>query len=180
MANVTIYSEHREILDALITSGKVASIAGGTKTGPFKEQRDAYVFAVSIAMAMGKPTKTDKMPTSKKGNTVIRDSVFLGAAGANQISLAVALTNEGDHDSIEKTLDCQLKLISEDRLEDRFSLLDRFAHAGFTWLKNKSDDESSVRDLIMTAINEIDRYKSDASAIETVKDPLLDMLDMQL
>ena len=33
MADVTIFSEHRDILDSLITSRKVKSVAGATKTG---------------------------------------------------------------------------------------------------------------------------------------------------
>lgn len=180
MANVTIYAEHRDILDALITSGKVASVAGGTKTGPFKDQRDAYVFAASIAMALNKPTSADKMPSTKKDNTQIRDSVFVGAAGAKELAIAVALILETDHSTIDQSLSYQLDLISEAQIAERFALLDRFAHAGFTWLAERRADESTIRDLVLTAIDEIECFKSDAIATEDVRDPLLDMLGMQL
>ena len=180
MANVTIYAEHRDILDALITSGKVASVAGGTNTGPFKDQRDAYLYAVSIAMALNKPTAVEKMPTSKKNNTSIRDSVFLGAAGARELAISVALLIEKEDASIEQSLSHQLDLISEEHLDERFSLLDRFAHAGFSWLDKRRSDESSIRDLVLTSVDEIDCVNSEASATEVVSDPMWDMLDMQL
>jgi hypothetical protein len=180
MANVTIYAEHREILDALITSGKVASVAGGTKTGPFKDQRDAFVFAASISAALNNPTSSDDMPPSGKGTTQIRDSVFLGAAGAKELALAVALNLETDHDSVEASLAHQLDMISDERLVERFALLDRFAHAGFSWLDKRRADESSVRDLLLTSVDEIDCFRSDAGDKIDVHDPLMDMLDMQL
>lgn len=180
MANVTIYAEHRDILDALITSGKVSSVAGATKTGPFKDQRDAYVFAASIAMALNNPTPSDSMPSSKKANTSIRDSVFVGAAGAKEIAIAVAMIVDTDHPSIDQSLSYQLDLISEEQITERFSLLDRFAHSGFKWLADRRNDESSVRDLILTAVGEIECVRADDSAMEDVRDPLLDMLDMQL
>ena len=180
MANVTIYAEHRDIRDALITSGKVASMAGATTTGPFREQRDAYVFAASIAMALNKPTPLDKMPSTKKDNTQIRDSVFVGAAGAKELAIAVALIVETDHNAIEQSLKFQLDLISEEHLSERFAILDRFAHFGFSWLNERRADESDIRDLVLTAIDEIECFKSDAIATEDVHDPLQDMFDMQL
>jgi hypothetical protein len=176
MANVTIYEEHREILDSLITSGKVASVAGATKTGPFKEMRDAYVYAVSIALALNKPTPADKMPTSKKDHTQIRDSVFLGAGGATEVAIAAVMVMETDHSTIEQSLAHQLDLISEQQLGERLALLDRFAHAGFSWLAKRRADESSVRDLMLTAIDEIECVSSETTATEVVHDPMLDML----
>jgi hypothetical protein len=176
MANVTIYEEHREILDSLITSGKVASNAGATKTGPFKEMRDAYVYAASIALALNKPTPADKMPSSKKDHTQIRDSVFLGASGAIEVAIAAAMVMETDHNMIEQSLAYQLDLISEQQLGERLALLDRFAHAGFAWLAKRRADESSVRDLVLTAINEIECVTSETTATEVVHDPMLDML----
>ncbi|QDS88689.1 hypothetical protein EC9_28810 [Rosistilla ulvae] len=180
MANATIYAEHRDILDALIASGKVSSLAGSTKTGPFKDQRDAYVFAASIAMALNSPTPAESMPKAKKDNTSIRDSVFIGAAGAKELATAVALIAETDHDTVPQSLSCQLDLISEERMAERLELLDRFAHAGFKWLDDRRSDESGIRDLMLTAMGEIDCVKMDESATEDVRDPLLDMLDMQL
>jgi hypothetical protein len=176
MANVTIYEEHREILDSLITSGKVASVAGATKTGPFKEMRDAYVYAVSIALAFNKPTPADKMPSSKKDHIQIRDSVFLGASGATEIAIAAVMVMESDHSTIEQSLAHQLDLISEQQLVERLALLDRFAHAGFAWLIKRRDDESSIRDLMLTAVDEIECVVSHATATEVLHDPMLDML----
>jgi hypothetical protein len=119
MANITIYDEHRDVLDSLITSGKVASVAGATRTGPFKEMRDAYVYAVSIALALNKPTPMDRMPISKKGHQPIPSHVFLGGIGAVEVAIAVALVEEIDHSTIEQSLAHQLDLISEQRLGDR-------------------------------------------------------------
>ncbi|QDV24632.1 hypothetical protein [Aureliella helgolandensis] len=181
MANVTIYAEHRDMLDALITSGKVASIAGATKTGPFKDQRDAYVFAASIAIALNNPTAVDSMPKTTKDNTLIKDHTLLAANGGKEIAITVAMTTmDIEHLTIDQSLSYQLDLISEERVVERLSLLDRFAHAGFKWLAERRDDESSIRDLMLTAIDEIDCLKSDDSATEDVRDPLLDLLDMQL
>ena len=120
------------------------------------------------------------MPKSKKDNTSIRDSVFVGAAGAKEIEIAVALVVDTEHDTTDKSLSYQLDLISEEHMAERLELLDRFAHAGFKWLNERRSDESGIRDLMLSAIGEIDCVKSDESATGDVHDPLLDMLDMQL
>jgi hypothetical protein len=106
--------------------------------------------------------------------------VFLGAVGAKELAIAVALSLETDHSSVEVSLAHQLDLISDERLVERFALLDRFAHAGFSWLDKRREDESNVRDLVLTTIDEIDCVKSDPAAKVDVHDPLMDMLDMQL
>ena len=183
MASVRIHAEHRDILDALITSGKVSSVAGATKTGPFREQRDAYVFAASIGMALRSPTSATKMPKPKKEDTPIRDSVFIGAPGAREVCLTVALLDERDDESLDQSLSRQLKLITETDLATQFEILDRYAHAGFCWLAQLQDDESSIRDLILAAVDQIDRVETDITDNSGVHDPLLDMLnigDMQL
>lgn len=176
MANVTIYQEHREILDSLITSGKVASPAGATKTGPFKEMREAYVYAASIALALNRPTPVEKMPTSKKNHQPIPSHVFLGGIGAVEIAIAASLVEEAGYDTIEQSLAHQLDLISEEQLDERLALLDRFAHAGFAWLSDRRADESSIRDLILTAVDEIECVTSETTATEVVHDPMLDLL----
>jgi hypothetical protein len=183
MASVNIYPEHRDIIDALITSGKVASVAAGTKTGPFKDQRDAYVFAASIAMAINSPTPAGKMPTSRKGVTPIRDSVFLGASGAKDLCLVASLLDERAEESVEESLVRQLDMIADSNLVGQFELLDRYAHAGFSWLAKHQEDESTIRDLVFTAIDQIECIETDISEMPNLRDPLLDMLgmhDMQL
>jgi hypothetical protein len=177
MANVTIYAEHRDILDALITSGKVASAAAATRTGPFKDQRDAYVFASSIALARRKPQPEAAMPTSKKGDvTAIRDSVFLGADGAEALAATVVLIEQDDELSVEAALGRQLELLSEDGLQEQLTILDRYAYAGFEWLKQNQKDESTIRDLVLTAIDEIACVEDVPAAQIVVQDPLLDVL----
>lgn len=178
MASVKIYAEHRDILDVLITSGKVSSVAGGTKTGPFREQRDAYVFAAAIGLAMQNPTPESRMPKAKKQDTPIRDVVFVGAAGAREVCLTASLLDERDEESLEQSLNRQLKLIAETELAEQFELLDRYAHAGFSWLAKRQEDESSVRDLILAAIDQIERVESAITDTSSVHDPLLDMLDI--
>lgn len=180
MANVSIYEVHREILDALITSRKVASAAGGTETGPFRDQRDAYVFAVSIALALNIPTPLEGMPKSRSGTTNIRDSVFLGADGAKELAIAVALLTKPDQPSTRESLALQLELISEDKLEERLALLDQFAHAGFDWLAERKPDESNVRDLVLSTIEEVQCLRFDGADDAPINDPLIDMLNMQL
>lgn len=180
MASVKIYAEHRDILDALITSGKVASVAGGTETGPFREQREAYVFAASIALALRNPTPASKMPNSKKEDTPIRDSVFVGALGAKEACFTASLLEEREDESLQESLSRKMKLIAETELGEQFEILDRFAHAGFSWLVDHQDDESSIRDLVLAAIDQIECIETDITDASGVHDPLLDMLDMQL
>lgn len=180
MASVKIYAEHRDILDALITSGKVASVAGATRTGPFREQRDAYVFAASIGLALRSPTSPGRMPKPAKQDTPIRDSVFIGAPGARDLCMTAALLDERDEESIEQSLSRQLDLIAETELAEQFEILDRYAHAGLNWLAQRQDDESSVRDLILTAIDQVECVETAITDTSGVHDPLLDMLDMQL
>lgn len=180
MASVNIHAEHRDILDALITSRKTSSVAGSTKTGPFHEQRDAYVFAASIGLALRNPTPADKMPTSRKGLTPIRDSVFLGADGAPQLCHAIALLDEREEENLGQALARQLSLIAPAEQATQFELLDRYAHAGFSWLEKHKGDESTVRDLILTAIDQIERVSMDEIDTTGVSDPLLDLFDMKL
>ena len=176
MANVTIYQQHRDILDALISSSKVSSVAGATKTGPFSAQRDAYVFAASLASALGKPQKAGDMPTSKKDVTTIRDSVFLGAAGAEALTYLIVLLEENEGENTEANLSRQLDLLVDDKLQERLSMLDRYAFAGFEWLVKHQDDERTIRELVLTALDEITCVQSEPTNEAEVQDPLLDML----
>lgn len=180
MASVNIHAEHRDILDALITSRRTSSVAGSTKTGPFYEQRDAYVFAASIGLALRSPTPVEKMPTSRKGVTPIRDSVFLGADGALQLCHAVCLLDEREDESLAEALGRQLSLIAPAEQAAQFELLDRYAHAGFSWLERRKGDESTIRDLILAAIDQIERVSMEEIDTTDVSDPLLDLFDMKL
>lgn len=157
MAQVNIYPEHREVLDGLISSAKVASQLGATATGPFKEQRDAYVFAAAIGIALGKPTPENEMPKMKKRDTIpIRDSVFFGADGAKELSItAILLQDLGDADSSEAGLRRQLDEIADGDLATRFALFDRYAYAGFAWLDEYMKDSGTIRELVMEAIDKI-------------------------
>lgn len=176
MANVTIYPEHRDILDALITTAKVSSVAGATKTGPFTAQRDAYVFAASLAIARGKRHNASEMPTAKKDVTTIRDSVFLGAPGAEALAYSVALLEEDEEKSAEANLSHQLDLLMTDRLQERLSMLDCYAYAGFEWLLQRQDDERTIRELVLTALDEIACIQSEPTNEAGIQDPLLQML----
>lgn len=176
MANVTIYPEHRDILDALITTAKVASTAAATRTGPFTAQRDAYVFAASLAIARGKPQSESDMPSAKKDVTTIRDSVFLGAAGAEPLTYAVVLLDEAVDETVESGLSRQLDLLMDDKLQERLSMLDRYAYAGFEWLKKSQRDERTIRELVLTALDEISCIGSNLTSDMNVHDPLMEML----
>ncbi|MGW5339849.1 hypothetical protein ACWEQD_15710 [Rhodococcus pyridinivorans] len=176
MANVTIYPEHRDILDALISTAKTSSVAAATRTGPFTAQRDAYVFAASLALALGSPQEEDHMPRSRKDITTIRDSVFLGADGADALTFTVSLIEAYADESINDGLARQLNSLTEEMLQDRFTLLDRYAYAGFEWLIRNQRDESSVRDLILTTLNEVSCVESAPAEVADVHDPLLEML----
>ncbi|MGW4014768.1 hypothetical protein ACWECW_00505 [Rhodococcus ruber] len=176
MANVTIYPEHRNILDALISTGKTSSVAAATRTGPFSAQRDAYVFAASIALALGLPQEEADMPRSRKETTTIRDSVFLGADGAEALTFTVSFIEEYADESINDGLSRQLNSLTEDLLQDRLTQLDRYAYAGFEWLRKHQRDESSVRDLILSTLNEVSCVESAPPDSAEVHDPLLEML----
>ena len=176
MASVTIYPEHRDLLDELITSAKVKSVAGATKTGPFKEQRDAYVFAASIGLALGEPSLASALPKSRRGTTTIRDSVFLGADGAEELSCAACLVIDDSDQEFEEAIVAQLDLISDAQLQERFALLDRFAYRGFQWLTDRRGDEGSVRDLVLATLNEIQLVERGTESGTSVQDPLMDFL----
>ncbi|TQL20170.1 hypothetical protein [Streptomyces sp. SLBN-134] len=180
MANVNIYPAHKDILDSLVTSGKAKSTAASTKTGPFKEMRDAYVFAASLAMALNQPTPTEKMPTSKKDVLPIQDRVFLGAEGATEITAAVALTSAAPDQAIEESLRSQLDLLASEKIVEQLALLDRYAHAGFEWLVDHWRDESSVRDLVMSAIDTVECAKREVGDESAVQDPLLGLLGVMI
>lgn len=176
MANVTIYPEHRDILDALIATAKVSSLAGATRTGPFAAQRDAYVFAAAVALARGKPQDASEMPKARKDITTIRDSVFLGASGASELAYTVVLMEDDPDSSTDVNLSRQLTLLMDDKLEERLANLDRYAYAGFEWLKANQHDERTVRELILSALDEITCVESDPGGDLEVQDPLLEML----
>lgn len=178
MANVSIYPEHRDILDGLITSSKVSSLAGATRTGPFSAQRDAYVFAAALTMARGNPHSERDMPVARKDVTTIRDQVFLGADGAYALTYVVALLEEDPTESTESSLARQLDLLMDDKdkLQDRLTVLDRYAYAGFEWLKENQPDERTIRELILTALDQISCVETDSDDAVTIHDPLLDML----
>jgi len=178
MANVYIYAEHREILDDLITSNKVASQLGATATGPFKEQRDAYVFAASMGMALGGPTPETSMPRSKKGAIDIRDNVFWGSKGARELAVtAVLLQSQGDRGTSDAGLRGQLEEIAnESDAGPRLALLDRYAFAGFSWLKERKKDLSTTRDLVMEAIDKIASVEIGNGSPPAINDPLANLL----
>ena len=176
MASVTIYSVHKDILYALITSKKVSAVEGGTKTGPFKAQRDAFVFAASIGFALGDSGKPDMLPTSKADSVTIPDRVFMGAVGAPELSNTAALLDESDEDSTESGLVRQLDLINEDHLNKQFEILDRYAFIGFEWLRANEDDESSIQNLVLAAIDQVASKEHELEDFNAVRDPLMDML----
>lgn len=174
MANVNVYPEHREVLDGLITSAKVGSAIGATATGPFKEQREAYVFAAAIGVALGKPTPESDLPKLKGRETVsIRDSVLFGAEGAKEISLAAILVQ--DLEASEETdagLRRQLDEIADGDLTQRFALLDRYAYSGFSWLRLHMKDVGTVRDLVMEAVDKVISVDVGVEEYLLGKDPL--------
>ena len=174
MANVNIYPEHRDILDGLISSAKVSSQLGATATGPFKDQRDAYIFAAAIGIALGRPTPDIEMPKTKKKDTIaIRDSVLLGADGAKEISLTVILLQDlGDADHSESGLRKQLDEVADGDLTARFNLLDRYAYTGFGWLADYMKDAGTIRELVMEAIDKVTGVDLDAEDYLIGDDPL--------
>lgn len=174
MANVNIYPEHREVLEGLISSAKVGSQLGAVSTGPFKDQRDAYVFAASIGIALGKPANSAEMPKTKKKDTIqIRDSVLLGAEGAKELSItAVLLQDLGDEDSTEAALRKQLDEVAEGDFGVRFAILDRYAYTGFTWLATYMKDVGTIRELVMEAIDNVVGIDLDPEDFVVGDDPL--------
>jgi hypothetical protein len=159
MASVNIYPEHKDILDGLITSGKVRSQVGAAETGPFKDQRDAYVFAAAIGIALGGAEPVPKR--TSKGGVSIRDSVFLGAVGAPELShtallLEGAVAGEADRASLNKVLG----QLSDTDWSERFIILDRYAFWGFSWLDQNFEEPGSIRDLVLEAIDKFGASES--------------------
>ena len=175
MANVNIYAEHREVLDGLISSAKVGSQLGAVATGPFKDQRDAYVFAASIGIALGKPAAQAEMPKTKKKDATIsiRDSVLFGAEGAKEISITAVLLQElNGGDSTEAALRAQLEQVAEGDLAARFLILDRYAYAGFSWLATYLKDVGTIRELVMEALDKVVGVDLDPEEFLIGDDPL--------
>ena len=175
MANVNIYAEHRDVLDGLISSVKVGSPLGAVATGPFKDQRDAYVFAASIGIALGKPADQSDLPrTKKKVDAIsIRDSVFLGAEGAKELSITAVLLQElGGEDSTEAGLRKQLDEVADGDYAGRFAILDRYAYAGFAWLTSYMKDVGTIRELVMEAIDKVIGVDLDPGDFLIGDDPL--------
>ena len=177
MASVWIYPEHKELLDQLISTSKVGSAAGATKTGPFKEQREAYVFAASIGLALGEPSKAEDLASiPRRKKTEIRDTVFMGTSGADELSYATKLiVDEMGRDSIDQLHEA-LSSISQEALPERLSVLDRFAHAGFNWLLEMQEDSASITDLVLSAIREVQPSGWDQLDGEIPADPLFELL----
>jgi hypothetical protein len=179
VANVNIYAEHKDLLDLLVTSGKAKSAAAATKTGPFLELREAYVFAASLALALNQPTPEEKMPSQKKDVTQIQDRIFFNLPGAREIAFAAAMTSEGP-DVARESLKGQLELLSPDgeKVTERLALLDRYAYAGFEWLRERHKDESGVRDLVLSAVDSVECVLREAGDAASVKDPLMGLLNL--
>lgn len=176
MAGVTIYSAHRDVLDALITSGKVKSAAGATETGPFREQRDAYVLALAIGLARGEPTDVADLPRSKKDSIPIRDSVLFAARGAQELSEVVALLGPETSGPLEQRLKKQLERLGDEQLDARCEMMDRYAFAGFEWLQERMGDESGVQALLLAAVDELECGEDEELEVDSVQDPLLKVL----
>jgi hypothetical protein len=124
MASATIYPEHREILDGLISSSKVASQLGAVATGPFRDQRDAYILAASIGIALGKPAAEADIPKTKTKDAIsIRDHVIEAAEGGRELGITAVLLQEMDpSDETEVGLRSQLEQIAEGDLSARIQL----------------------------------------------------------
>ncbi|EJZ12214.1 hypothetical protein MVAC_03121 [Mycolicibacterium vaccae ATCC 25954] len=116
------------------------------------------------------------MPTARKDVTTIRDQVFLGANGASALAYAVTLIEDHPDESAEATLSRQLDLLMDDKLQDRLTALDRYAYAGFEWLKTNQADERTTRELVLTALDEIACVATGPGEIPQIHDPLLEML----
>ncbi|ONH60711.1 hypothetical protein CcI49_08825 [Frankia sp. CcI49] len=177
MANVHIYPEHQGILNGLVSTHRVASHEGRTETGPFNSYRDAYVFAASLGVALNQPTSESAMPTSKRGSTDIHDTTFLDADGARELVFTVILLQGlDDHDVAENGLRVQLERIADTDKGESLALLDRYAYAGFEWLKKTTKDVGTTRELVMEAIDKVVSVDHAPVDFLSQKDPLLKFL----
>jgi hypothetical protein len=143
--------------------------------------REAYLFAVSIALAHGSATPEEEMPSSRGAKSIAGD-VFLRAKGAEELAdVVVFATGNREDATSDDELRRRVGLIARRSLDldaEVAGLLDRYAHAGFSWLAENREDEGSVRDLILTALEQIDRVENDDDDEDppSGNDPLLDML----
>lgn len=183
MGQVTIEADNEDILNELVSTSNAKALEAATETGPFLHFRDAYVFAASIGMALNCATPAEKMSTSRKNRKEIPDHVFFGAPGAKELALVVGFVLGGieTETSTKDAMTTQLQLLSDqdDCLNCRLAMLDRFADGGFAWLREHREDESDIRALVLTAINEIDAVKRPRKQVAP-DDPLLNMLGMEL
>lgn len=180
MAGVNIYREHRAILDELLTSRNTRSVAAAVDTGPFTEQRDVYIFAASIGIAIGQPADAAAMPTDREDITLIRDNVFFAAKGSLELCHVVGLIQETPSKEAHEALSRQITLISKQNTVEQLEILDRYAYAGFEWLRVNRTDEACVRDLVFSSIEQI-RVSGDGTGEGTlIDDPIIDLFGAKL
>ena len=83
---------------------------------------------------------------------------------------------ELDDESTEAGLARQLDFISREHLNKQFDILDRYAYVGFEWLQNNQEDESSIQNLVLAAVDQVVSQEHQLEDFNAVRDPLMDML----
>jgi hypothetical protein len=81
-----------------------------------------------------------------------------------------------DEEQHTDSLSRQLNVIGSDDLSVQLELLDRSAFAGFTWLSKHREDESSIRDLLLSLVDEIQPVAAELGDASEVHAPLMEML----
>ena len=85
MAQLRIDSKHQQVVDLLVSSGRVASVTGRAKTGPFTAMRQVVVLAAAVGLASNRHHEVETA-----GKLTIHDYVMNGAVETQELAFVLA------------------------------------------------------------------------------------------
>jgi dnd system-associated protein 4 len=159
-----------ELLDLLVSQPNTSSAMAATKTGPFSEFREAFLFAASLGFALNREPKVSD--ASEKVGKTIRDEIFLRGEGAREVVSAFSLAaSKGELQILDR---------SEEAQERRFAVLNGFAETGFEYLASIQEalPQSTIIEILIHAIQQVTvTAGADANLDgEEVHDPILALI----
>lgn len=139
--------KYGELLDLMVSQPNTSSPIAATKTGPFAEFREAFLFAASLGFALQRePQVADS--SGKVGKT-IRDEIFLRGDGAREVVSALGLAAfKGDLQILDR---------SEKAQERRFAVVNGYAETGFGYLAGVKEalPQATIIEILIHAIQQV-------------------------
>ena len=168
-ASIRIAAEHKDLANLLSSKKNArdrAHYMANANVGVFELILDSYVLAASIGFANQKATPENEIEWGpSKDQQIIKEETVLNHETAKNLALLAGLLRhvitpeEFDDDaSNEARLDQQITELTNTPAQDRdcwkerFGILDRYAHYGFTWLEERRDEYTTMEHLVFKAI----------------------------